>query len=149
MFFISLNKLFSNKDQTIMEKLRNLQLFFFFKIQLLFFALVNCFAQSIPPQELYFIKDYQTRNFYNSQVILSQLDFSKKILDHRQERENLWKYTLVLCKRIRSIFLGILIKSIRYFKFIIIHSISFKSLFKGQFWIYWLGLFFGVCRNFI
>ena len=65
-----------------MEKLRNLQLFFFFKIQLLFFASVNCFAQSIPPQELYFIKDYQTRNFYNSQVILSQLDFSKKILDN-------------------------------------------------------------------
>lgn len=42
---------------------------------------MNCFAQSIPPKELHFIKDYQIRNFYNSQVILSQLDFSKNILD--------------------------------------------------------------------
>lgn len=64
-----------------MKKLRNLHLFYSFKIQPLFFASVNCFAQSIPPQELHFIKDYQIRNFYNSQVILSQLDFSKNILD--------------------------------------------------------------------
>ena len=64
-----------------MKKLRNLHLFYSFKIQLIFFASVNCFAQSIPPQELHFIKDYQIRNFYNSKVILSQLDFSKNILD--------------------------------------------------------------------
>ena len=64
-----------------MKKNRNLHLFYSFKIQLLFFASVNCFAQPIPPQDLHFIKDYQIRNFYNSQVILSQLDFSKNILD--------------------------------------------------------------------
>ena len=63
-----------------MKKLRNLHFFYAIKIQLLFFSSVNCFAQSIPPQELHFIKDYHIRNFYNSQVILSKLDFSKKFL---------------------------------------------------------------------
>ena len=63
-----------------MEKLIIPYFLYSFKIQLLFFSLVNCFAQSIPPQELNFIKDYQIRNFYNSKVILSQLDFSEQIL---------------------------------------------------------------------
>ena len=65
-----------------MKKIKNLYLFYSFGIYFSFFVSVNCFTQSIPPHELHFIKDYQTRNFYNSQVILSELDFSKKIIDN-------------------------------------------------------------------
>ena len=61
-----------------MKILNNIHLFYMFP--LFFFTSVNSFAQSISPQDLHFIKDYQIRNFYNSQLILSQLDFSKKIL---------------------------------------------------------------------
>ena len=61
-----------------MKILNNIQLFYMF--HLFFLTSVNSFAQSISPQDLHFIKDYQIRNFYNSQLILSQLDFSKKIL---------------------------------------------------------------------
>ncbi len=61
-----------------MKKIKNLYLFYSFGIYFSIFVSVNCFTQSIPPHELHFIKDYQTRNFYNSQVILSELDFSKK-----------------------------------------------------------------------
>ena len=67
--------------QTQMKKNKNLYLFYSFEFTFHFVS-VNCFTQSIPPQELHFIKDYQTRNFYNSQVILSELDFSKKIIDN-------------------------------------------------------------------
>ncbi len=42
----------------------------------LFFFALNCIAQSLSPLDLHFEKDYQVRNFYNSKVILSQLDFS-------------------------------------------------------------------------
>ena len=61
-----------------MKILNNIHLFYMFP--LFFFTSVNSLAQSISPQDLHFIKDYQIRNFYNSQLILSQLDFSKKIL---------------------------------------------------------------------
>ena len=43
----------------------------------LFFLAINCIAQPLSPLELHFEKDYQVRNFYNSKVILSQLDISK------------------------------------------------------------------------
>mgnify|MGYP000253187880 CR=1 FL=1 len=61
-------------------KLKNIYLLSIFKTYLLFLVMINGFAQSIPPQELHFIKDYKIRNFYNSKVILTQVDFTKKIL---------------------------------------------------------------------
>jgi len=64
-----------------MKKLKSFHFFYTLKIHLLFLVSISCFAQSIPPQKLHFIKDYQTRNFYNSKVIFSQLDFSKKMID--------------------------------------------------------------------
>ena len=48
---------------------------------ILFFLAINCIAQPLSPLELHFVKDYQVRNFYNSKVILSQLDISKDSLE--------------------------------------------------------------------
>jgi len=47
----------------------------------LFCLTINCFAQAIDPLSLHFKKDYQVRNFYNSSVELSKLDFFQNILD--------------------------------------------------------------------
>lgn len=42
---------------------------------------INSFAQAIEPLSLHFKKDYQVRNFYNSQVLLSKLDLSENVVD--------------------------------------------------------------------
>ncbi len=47
----------------------------------LFFFAFNSIAQTLSPLDLHFEKDYQVRNFYNSKVILSQLDFSSDSLE--------------------------------------------------------------------
>ena len=48
---------------------------------ILFFLAINCIGQPLSPLDLHFEKDYQVRNFYNSQVILSQLNFSKEPME--------------------------------------------------------------------
>ena len=48
---------------------------------LLFFSW-NCIAQKLGPLDLHFKKDYQVRNFYNSKVILSELEISKDFLEN-------------------------------------------------------------------
>ncbi len=52
-----------------------------FLIPLLFVVPGSGLTQSINPLSLHFKKDYQVRNFYNSSVELSKLDFSQDILD--------------------------------------------------------------------
>ena len=47
----------------------------------LFFFTINGIAQQLSPLELHFEKDYQVRNFYNSKVILSQLDISNDSIE--------------------------------------------------------------------
>ena len=42
---------------------------------------INSFAQSFDPLSLHFTKDYQVRNFYNSSVLLSNLDLSHDVLN--------------------------------------------------------------------
>lgn len=51
-----------------------------FTIALICLGITSC-SQTLSPLSLHFKKDYQVRNFYNSSVVLSKLDFSKDVLD--------------------------------------------------------------------
>ncbi|MCP4310640.1 MAG: hypothetical protein GY790_05210 [Bacteroidetes bacterium] len=42
---------------------------------------INSLAQPLDPLSLHFEKDYQIRNFYNTSVTLSKLDFSQDLLN--------------------------------------------------------------------
>ncbi len=44
----------------------------------------SIWAQPLDPLSLHFEKDYQVRNFFNSSITLSELDFSQDVLDQRK-----------------------------------------------------------------
>lgn len=84
---IGINVLVNIFTQIILNKMWKYRIFFILVV-ILFLPGSKVFAQTLDPISLHFEKDYQVRNFYNSSVILSNLDLSTDIFDESEYPKN-------------------------------------------------------------